>query len=260
MSGKTEVANKGEKLRFENISKSFNTADGNDFQVLDNISFDIGESEFVSVMGPSGCGKSTLLNIISGLVPPDSGTIRLGNTEISPGELSFGYVFQEPRLLNWRTCRENIRFALKGHGIPEHKHDDRIERWLTKVGLSDDIDNYPLRLSGGMRQRVGLARALAVNPDLLLMDEPFSSLDEVTARKMRSDLLNLWQETNKKVIFVTHDIKEAVLLSDSILFMNNHGEIFDEVTIAHSRPRDFDDPEIVKTEAKLTEKFFNELE
>ena len=250
----------GAALELENISKSFTQADGSPLQVLDQINFEVRESEFVSIMGPSGCGKSTLLNIIAGLEAADSGAMKRNDTEISPDDLSYAYVFQEPRLLNWRTCRENVHFALKGKGIPKEQREELSEHWLTKVGLGEDMDNFPLWLSGGMRQRAGLARALATDPDILLMDEPFSSLDEVTARQLRSDLLVLWQDTQKQIVFVTHDIKEAVFLSDRILFMNNDGKIFKKASISHPRPRDMNDTELLEKESELTDMFFEKLE
>lgn len=248
------------RLRLNNISKSFRTPEETELVVLDDISFSVSEGQFVSLMGPSGCGKSTILNCISGLVPPDSGAIELDGAEIKPGELSFGYVFQEPRLLPWRTIEQNIEFALDGRGIPEAKHDTIISNWLDRVGLAGQKDNYPLRLSGGMRQRVGLARALAIDPEILLMDEPFSALDEVTARELRTHFVALWQETQKEVVFVTHNLREAILLSDKVLFMNNDGKIFNSERIPHSRPREMDNPEIKDIETRLSKQFFAELE
>lgn len=249
------------ELQLEEIVKTFpNPEGGGRFTVLDHISFTVREQSFTTIMGPSGCGKSTILNIISGILPPDSGSITLNGQTVEPGEYSFGYVFQDPRLLNWRTVEQNLKFVLNARNVPEDEQDRRIEEWLDKVGLSGEEKNYPLRLSGGMRQRVGLCRAMVIEPEVLLMDEPFSALDEVTARKLRQDLLTLWAEEQKEVLYVTHDISEAVFLSDRILFMNDRGQIFKRAEIDVSRPRDPDDPQLAEVESTLTRDFFEQLE
>ncbi|MDX1748196.1 MAG: ABC transporter ATP-binding protein, partial [Halobacteriales archaeon] len=226
------MSQNGNSLELEDVRKTFPEPSGEgQFVVLDDVTFEVPEGSFTTIMGPSGCGKSTILNIISGILPAESGTIRLNGEQVEPGSFSFGYVFQDPRLLNWRTVRQNLKFALNAHDVPEEEHDERIHGWLDKVGLAGEEQNYPLRLSGGMRQRIGLTRAMVLNPDILLMDEPFSALDEVTARKLRRDLLDIWSEERKKVLFVTHDISEAVFLSDQILFMNDEGVIFKRAEI-----------------------------
>jgi NitT/TauT family transport system ATP-binding protein len=246
------------RLRIENATKRF---DGTDpITVFEGLDLVVDDGEFVTVMGPSGCGKTTLLNAVAGIVDLDGGTIRFGGEPVAPGAFPFGYVFQEPRLLEWRTVGDNIEFALEAAGVDEAERDRRIRTWLDRVGLADERDSYPRQLSGGQRQRVGLARALAVDPELLLMDEPFSSLDAVTARDARRNLLDLWAETGASVLFVTHNVREAIVLSDRVVFMNGDGELFDSVTIPHDRPREFDDPSLRETEVELTETFFEELE
>lgn len=247
-------------LDLENVRKSYQTPDESTLTVLDDISFEVPNESFTTLMGPSGCGKSTTLNILAGIESPDSGTIKHHGEPTEPGDFSFGYVFQEPRLLNWRTVEENLEFALNAHDVPASEHDERIGTWLEKVGLSGERDNYPLRLSGGMRQRIGLCRAMVVDPDILFMDEPFSALDELTARELRRDLLDIWAEQWKTVVFVTHDISEAVFLSDQILFMNEYGEIFDRAEIDVERPREFEDPELQDIETELMRRFFGSLE
>lgn len=249
------------ELKLNDITKTFPepTGKGN-FTVLDNISLEANDQSFTSIMGPSGCGKSTILNIIAGITPPGSGTITLDGQNVTPGDFSFGYVFQEPRLLNWRTVEQNLKLVMRANDIPEDEQDTRIKQWLQKVGLDGEQDNYPLRLSGGMRQRVGLCRAMVLDPDILLMDEPFSALDEVTARKLRRDLLDLWEEQQKEILFVTHDIGEAVYLSDRILFMNEEGQIFKRVEVDIPRPRQFEDPRLQEMESELTKDFFSQLE
>lgn len=244
----------------ENVTKSFSGEGEGRNVVLDDVNLEIKSGSFVSLMGPSGCGKSTLLNILAGILEMDSGTLRYDGEAVSSDDFFAAYVFQEPRLLNWRTVGENIRFVLRDQDIPEAKYDERITRELSRVGLLDERDAYPLRLSGGMQQRVGLARALAVNPDLILMDEPFSALDELTARELRQDVINLWQETETTILFVTHDIVEAIYLADRILLMDESGEIFDEVDIDLSRPRSFEDPQLNDIEADVMDDFYSQVD
>lgn len=246
-------------IEFSNLEKSFPNGDET-FTVFENLDFEITEGSFTSIMGPSGCGKSTLLNVISGLIPPDGGEIRRDGTLIEPGEFFYSYVFQEPRLLDWLTIGENIRFALRAQEVPPKDQSGRIYRYLELVGLEDKIDSYPQQLSGGMRQRVGIARALAVDPEILFMDEPFSSLDEFTAKELRQDLLEIWTETGKTIIFVTHNSSEAVFLSDSILILDGNGELFDQVSVEVSRPRTIGDEGLLETESAMMEEFFAHLD
>lgn len=247
-------------LKIHNLKKTFTDESGNEFVVLNDISSAVTEGSFTSIMGPSGCGKSTLLNILAGLHSFDQGEIEWQGSSTAPQNLPIGYVFQEPRLLNWRTVEGNITFALNGQNVPKDEHNAIIDDVLDTVGLADERKTYPLRLSGGMRQRVGIARALAVNPEILLMDEPFSDLDELTARDLRRDLINLWQETEKTIIFVTHDISEAVFLSDEVIFLDTQGEIFNETTIDEPRPRNPDDAGLLQTESDLMDEFFSHME
>ena len=248
-------------LELNDIRKQYDDPEGSgQITVLDDVSLEVPDESFTTIMGPSGCGKSTTLNILAGIETPDSGTIEHDGAETAPGDYHFGYVFQEPRLLNWRNVEQNLKFALNAHDVPESEHAERIERWLDKVGMRSDQKNYPLRLSGGMRQRIGLCRAMVVNPDILLMDEPFSALDELTARELRRDLIDIWEDQRKTVVFVTHDISEAVYLSDQILFMNQEGEIFERADIDVERPREFEDPELQDIETELMRKFFGTLE
>ncbi len=243
-------------LEITGLRKQFNEEDGTELTVLDGIDISVDNGEFKSIMGPSGCGKSTFLNILAGIIPSDGGEIMHKGEEVTPSDLPIGYVFQEPRLLNWRTVGQNIGIMLNAKGVPKNEQDKIINETLETVGLSEERDSYPLRLSGGMRQRVGIARALSVDPSILLMDEPFSSLDELTARNLRNDLIDLWQKTGKTIVFVTHDISEAVYLSESITFLDTDGQIFNETTVPHSRPRKPDDPALLETEAQLMETFF----
>lgn len=246
-------------IKFSNLRKSFDNG-GEPFTVFEGLNFEIMEGSFTSIMGPSGCGKSTLLNVIAGLIELDNGEIRRGGTPVEPGAFFYGYVFQEPRLLDWLTIGENIRFALRAQNVPPEDQSGRIYRYLELVGLEDKIDRYPQQLSGGMRQRVGIARALAVDPEILFMDEPFSSLDEFTAKELRKDLLKIWKKTGKTIVFVTHNSNEAVFLSDSILILDNNGELFDQVSVDVSRPRSIGDEALIETESTMMEGFFTHLE
>jgi len=247
------------RLSIRGATKRYDGPEG-PVPVFTDLDLDVGDGEFVTVMGPSGCGKTTLLDAVAGVTALDAGTVEFGGDPVDLGEFPVGYVFQEPRLLDWRTVGENVGFALDASGVDDPERDRRIRTWLDRVGLGDERDSYPRQLSGGMRQRVGLARALAVDPELLLLDEPFSSLDEVTARRTRRDLLDLWRGTGASVLFVTHDAREAVVLSDRVVLMNGAGEVFERRTIDHERPRSFDDPGLHETERELTRTFFEELE
>jgi NitT/TauT family transport system ATP-binding protein len=201
------------------------------------------QGEFVSVIGPSGAGKTTLLRAIGGLLRPTSGTILVEG--ILPSESqrrrAIGFVFQEPALLPWRTVFENILLPLELN-TPDGRHSHaEAERLLTAVGLAEFRDYHPHQLSGGMKQRVALARALAFDPSILLMDEPFGALDEMTRTFMRYELLRLWEQSRKTVLFVTHSISEAILLSDRVVVLSGQpGRIVDDVAVALPRPREAD--------------------
>jgi len=242
-------------LELRNIVKFYPKPGQGRIQVLDEVDLDVEAGAFVSLLGPSGCGKTTLMNVVSGLVEPNEGTMRRGGADVTPDDLSLGYIFQEPRLLDWKTVAGNIEFALEARGVPESEWDERVGRYLQMVNLGDEGDNYPTRLSGGMKQRVAIARALAIEPEIILMDEPFSSLDEITARDLREELLDIWKQEEKTVLFVTHDINEAVFLSDYIYMMNSNGKMFARRDVGIDRPRHYDDPDIAQREAELYREF-----
>jgi len=192
-----------------------------DLEVLDQINFDLDNGEFVSIVGPSGCGKSTLLKIIGGLIKPREGIINVKNSAIDAELLerrSFGFVFQDPILLPWRTALKNVELPLEIVG--DRNSTTKAKEILSLVGLKEFECFYPPALSGGMQQRVAIARALVVNPSILLMDEPFGSLDEFNRDRLNVELLKIWQETKKSVIFVTHSISEAVLLSNRVIVLS----------------------------------------
>jgi NitT/TauT family transport system ATP-binding protein len=228
------------EIQITNISMEYKVNNGANIMALKNVSLDIREGEFISLLGPSGCGKTTLLRIIADLLQPTSGSVSIRGQ--SPRDIrlqqKYGIVFQNPVLYDWRTVRRNICMPMEIMGIPKKERTARINRMLEMVGLQDFGYKYPFELSGGMQQRVGIARALALDPEFLLMDEPFSALDEFTREKMNEDLLDIWSKTNKTVIFVTHNIPESVFLSDRVVVLSPHpGRLSAIVDIDLPRPR-----------------------
>jgi NitT/TauT family transport system ATP-binding protein len=223
---------------------------------LDSVDLAVGDHEFVCLLGPSGCGKTTVLNVLSGLDQKYGGEVAVAGMLVARGtrhRFRVGYVFQEPRLLPWLTVRRNVEFALQSEDIPGNQWRERTDSWLKRVGLLDFADSHPHELSGGMQQRTAIARAFAVDPEILLMDEPFSGLDELTARTMRELLLALWLETRKTVIFVTHNCFEACFLADRIVvFSPRPGRIRKEVTIELPRPRNYEDPRLFELSVSVT--------
>lgn len=226
--------------------------------VLSDVSLTVRQGEFVCILGPSGCGKSTLLSTLSGLMPPLEGTIRINQRDLYRDEIKkgeeprLGYVFQDHRLLPWRTVAQNISLVLKAAGVPDADHEEIIRHYLRMLHIEQFYDSWPLNLSGGQRQRVSIARALAVDPLYVLMDEPFSTLDEVTARTMRQELLEVWSESGKTIIFVTHSIREAVFLADRIFGLTtNPGRLYRTIDVDIPRIRDYEDLEIAQLEAEI---------
>jgi NitT/TauT family transport system ATP-binding protein len=206
---------------------------------LGPIDLEIGKGELVSLLGPSGCGKSTALRLIAGLSAPTSGLVRVSNRG-APGR-SIGFVFQEPTLMPWTNVRENVRLPLKLAHVPREKADARVGEALAQVGLAEFADAYPRELSGGMKMRVSLARALVTDPDILLMDEPFAALDEITRFRLNNDLLSLWRDLRKTVVFVTHSVFESVYLSQRVIVMTPRpGRISAEFRIDAGEPRSED--------------------
>jgi NitT/TauT family transport system ATP-binding protein len=204
---------------------------------LGPIDLEVRKSEFVSLLGPSGCGKSTALRLIAGLSAPTSGAVRVAHYGAQAGR-SIGFVFQEPTLMPWTSVRQNVRLPLKLAHVPQGEADARVDEALAQVGLVEFADAYPRELSGGMKMRVSLARALVTDPDILLMDEPFAALDEITRFKLNNDLLALWRNLNKTVIFVTHSVFESVYLSQRVIVMTPRpGRIAAEFRIDAAEPR-----------------------
>ncbi|MBH1962931.1 MAG: ABC transporter ATP-binding protein [Comamonadaceae bacterium] len=227
--------NSTQKLVVRDVSLSFPAARGSRVEVLGNVNLAIREGEFCSIVGPSGCGKSTLLSVISGLVKPDSGICELDGKPITLGDPAVGYMFQSDTLLPWATALDNVRFPLIAAGRTD---DGLCMSLLKKVGVGQFADAYPWQLSGGMRKRVQLARLLAQQPKVLLMDEPFGALDAQTRLLMQEELLRLWEATGLTVLFVTHDLSEAIGLSDRVmLFSARPGRIKEEYQVEIERPR-----------------------
>jgi len=239
------------ELKLDSIDKSFTNGDGEVETVLEDLMLTVEDGSFTSIMGPSGCGKTTLLNIVAGLLETDGGVIKQDGRPIRQEDLFCPYVFQEPRLLDWATVAENLELVLKAQDVPSEKRSERIETYLEKVGLAGEEESYPQQLSGGMQQRVGIARALAVDSEIILMDEPFSSLDEITANELRADLIKIWQNTDKTVLFVTHDMREAIYLSDIIHFMAPNRGVFHTANIDLPRPRNMEDTTLIERESEL---------
>ncbi|MGB8454152.1 MAG: ABC transporter ATP-binding protein [Anaerocolumna sp.] len=227
------------EIRLGNVGMIYQ-ADSNEVTALTGVSIDIQKGEFISLLGPSGCGKTTLLRIVADLLKSTSGEVIIeGNTpETARLNRKYGMVFQSPVLYEWRTVRKNIELPLELMKIKKEDRRARADKMLELVGLTKFADHYPHQLSGGMQQRVGIARALAIRPEILLMDEPFSALDEFTREKLHEDLLRIWSKTNKTVLFVTHNIAEAVFLSDRVCVLSPHpGRLSAVVDITLPRPR-----------------------
>jgi NitT/TauT family transport system ATP-binding protein len=219
------------------LRKSY-TRDGRTLEVLDLGHLSIADGEFVTVVGPSGCGKSTLLHILGGFIPAEAGAIRVhGREVVGPGP-DRGMVFQEFSLFPWRTVSGNVGWGLEVRGAPTAERRAVVDRYLELTGLSEFSDHLPGELSGGMKQRVALARVLAFDPEVLLMDEPFGSLDAQTRETMQEELIRIWERTGKTVFFVTHDIDEAVYLGDRVLVLSARpARVREEVAVALPRPR-----------------------
>jgi len=242
------------KIAVRGLCKAFPDARGGVRRVLDHVSFAVADAAFVSIIGPSGCGKSTTLNVIAGLVTPDAGHVDVAGTRVGAGtrqRTRVGYVFQQPRLLNWLTVRQNIEFVLEAGEVPRAEWASRVEAALRLVGLADFHATYPLRLSGGQQQRAAIARALATDPEVVLMDEPFSHLDEITSARLRTQLMDIWERTRKTILFVTHDISEAVLLSDRVIVLGRGGTVLADESIELSRPRGVAEDAVFEVERRL---------
>jgi NitT/TauT family transport system ATP-binding protein len=228
-----------EKIALEAIGvrKSY-TKDMRTLQVLDVERFAVREGEFVTIIGPSGCGKSTLLHIMGGFIPADSGTISVYGSSVNGPGPDRGMMFQEFALFPWKAVAGNVAWGLEAQGFEKSKINETVDSYLGMIGLTEFRNHYPAELSGGMKQRVALARVLAFNPKVLLMDEPFGALDAQTRETMQEEVTRLWERTRKTIVFVTHDIEEAVFLGDRVVCLSARpGRIREEVKIDLPRPR-----------------------
>lgn len=252
---------KNTEIMLKDIGMVYRTNDGRDVTALTGVTLDINKGEFVSLVGPSGCGKTTLLRIIADLLSPTSGEIKIAGETPHDARVKrrYGIVFQGAVLYEWRTVRKNIMLPLEIMHVPKEEQEERAKKMLELVGLTEFENHYPSQLSGGMQQRVGIARTLAIQPEILLMDEPFSALDEFTREKLHIDLLKIWRKTNKTVIFVTHNIQESVFLSDKVCVLSPHpGRLSAVVDIDLPRPRTMEmksTPEFTALVAKVRNSF-----
>ena len=226
-------------IRFIGAGQSFAGADGKRVVALDGLSFDIGRHEFVAVLGPSGCGKSTLLRLIVGLIRPSAGRVEIFGMPVTEPRDEIGIVFQKPTLLPWFDVLGNVVFPMRHkYGFVRPAERERARELLDLVGLTDFAQRQPDELSGGMQQRVAIARALLLDPDILLMDEPFSALDALTRDEMSFELLRIWTERPKTVLFITHSIPEALLLADRVIVMTSRpGRVREILNVPLPRPR-----------------------
>jgi NitT/TauT family transport system ATP-binding protein len=231
----TDIDAAGLAVRLRAVTKIYD----NRVTALGPLDLDVAKGEFVSLLGPSGCGKSTALRLIAGLSAPSAGTVNVSHhANRKDGRHPIGFVFQEPTLMPWASVRENVRLPLKLSHAPATDADSRIEDALAQVGLAEFADAYPRELSGGMKMRVSLARALVTDPDILLLDEPFAALDEITRFRLNNDLLDLWRKLHKTVIFVTHSVFESVYLSQRVTVMTARpGRLASEFRIDTAEPR-----------------------
>ena len=244
------------ELKIDGLSKTYGRREGWNktryLRVFENISFTVRDGEFVSIIGSSGCGKSTLLSIAGGLSEPSGGNVYLDGRHVRGPGLDRGIVFQEFALFPWLTVLGNIKFGLKSKGLPRTERDALARKYVNLVGLAGFEDYHPYRLSGGMRQRVGLARALAIQPSALLMDEPFGALDAQTREAMQAALSDIWAKTRNTILFITHDIREAIYLSDRVLVLSGRpAGLTLELSVDLPRPRHRHDPIFQDYEAKL---------
>ncbi len=242
------------KLVVKNLNVEYEN-NGMITKVLANLTFKIRENDFVCVLGPNGCGKTTLLNAIAGFIKPKNGTVLLDGKEIKEPRKEIGMVFQQSVLFPWKTVRENIRLGPELNKIQNDEAERIASTYLQLLGLNEHSAHYPEQLSGGLKQKAGIARALANNPDVVLMDEPFASLDAQTKMKMHEFLSDLWSNHKKTILFVTHDIDEALILGDRILIMNKKGgELKDEIMNNLPKPRSYKlitEPEYISLKKRI---------
>ena len=237
------------KILVNKLTKRFG-----DLTVLNDICFDIKAGELVAIVGPTGCGKTTFLNTLSKLMPATSGQILIDGEEANPRKHNISYVFQEPTCLPWRTVRENVAYGMEVKGVPHKERMERTDKIMELVGLASCADLYPNQVSASMVQRIAVSRAFAVEPDLLLMDEPYGQLDVKLRYYLEDELVSLWQKLKSTVLFVTHNIEEAVYVAERILVLSNKPTtIKAEIDVDLPRPRNFLDPKFMEIRQKVTD-------
>ncbi len=227
------------RVSFEGLWCVFEHRSGQLVNALQDVTFDVQPGQFVCIVGRSGHGKTTLLRVLAGLQPPTAGQITLGDEVVMGPGADRAMVFQQDTVFPWLNVRRNIEFGLRAMNVSEEERDSTTDHWLDAVGLTEFADSWPRELSGGMRKRVALASSMAVGSDVILMDEPFGSLDYFTRRNLHEVLLDLWKETKKTIFFVTHDIEEALILADRVILLAE-GRLVDDIQVNLSRPRDED--------------------
>ncbi|MDD9266700.1 ABC transporter ATP-binding protein [Paenibacillus sp. GCM10023248] len=248
-------------IEIKGVSKTFVQRVGGSYKALDNITLTIRKGEFISILGPSGCGKSTVLNLVAGFDTQSEGTIEVNGKKVTGAGADRVVVFQEHGLFPWLTVLDNVAFGLKQKGIPKKERHERAMEQIKAVHLSRFADRYPHELSGGMKQRAAIARALAMDPEILLMDEPFAALDEQTRLILHKELEEIWMRTRKTILFITHNIREAVILSDRVVVMSTRpGTIKKEFAVQAARPRDIADPLLHHVENAALDALADELE
>lgn len=237
------------KLQVLNLTKRFG-----DLLVLDDVTFYVRSGEFVCIVGPTGCGKTTFLNSITKLYTPSSGEILLDGEPVDPAKHKIAYIFQEESTMDWLTVAQNVEFGLKIRKMPEKLRKEKVAEYLEIVGLQDFHDYYPRELSSSMLQRVSIARAFVTEPDLLLMDEPYGQLDIELRFKLEDELIKLWKKTGTTVLFITHNIEEAVYLGENIMILTNKpAKIKEKLPVHLEHPRNIADPEFVNIRNRVTE-------
>lgn len=245
------------QLSIQGVSRTFTSAKGHATQALLPVDFHVNDNDFVTILGPSGCGKSTMLRIVAGLDDPTAGRVLLDGRPVEGPGADRGMVFQSYTLFPWLTIEQNIRFGLRERGMPEAQQKERAAYFIAKVGLRGFEQHYPKQLSGGMQQRTAIARALANDPKILLMDEPFGALDNQTRVLMQELLLSIWEAERKTVMFVTHDIDEAIFMANRVaVFSARPGRIKTELAVELPHPRHYTiktSPEFMDLKARLTE-------
>ncbi len=249
------------KISIRNLSVVYRDRPNNrEITAVEDINLQVCENDFLVIIGPSGCGKSSLLGTIAGTVKPTRGEVQINGEDDGGRPHNIAMMFQDPLLLPWRTVAKNIEFALEPKRIPKEEREERINRYLKMVHLEEFRNSYPRQLSGGMRQRVALCRALVVEPEILLMDEPFGALDEQTRLLLSDELAKIWRDVKRTVIFVTHSLSEAAYLGENIAVMTKRpGRIKEVLKVDIPRPRDFDSPHFNKVQQELWEKLKAEV-